>query len=300
MAGRKELDFTYSLIDKIFRLSFGESQDFSGALYDGDFSLSLEEAQARKHAFIADSLRIEPGSRVLDLGCGWGGFLEFVRKQGAIGIGVTLSEAQLAACRRNGLDVHLMDCRTIQPTTFGVFDAVTCIGAFEAFCSREEWQAGKQDCIYRDFFETVSGLLKPRGRFFVQTMVFGKNMLANEEVDLHAPKNSNPRILALLQKQFPGHWLPFGSDQIVRDARPRFQLISLSSGRLDYIETQRQWSRKFRSFNLRKYAAYLGLVPRYLVDRELRRRINPFEENANRLCFEREILDHFRMVFEKT
>jgi cyclopropane-fatty-acyl-phospholipid synthase len=300
MAGRKELDYTYSLIDKIFRLSFGESGDFSGALYDGDFTLSLEDAQARKHGFIADSLGITAGSCVLDMGCGWGGFLEFVRKRGATGVGVTLSEAQMAACRRNGLDVHLMDCRTIQPETFGTFDAVTCIGAFEAFCSREDWQAGEQDRIYRSFFETVSGLLKPKRRFYMQTMVFGKNMPVYEKVDIHAPKNSDPRILALLEKQFPGHWLPYGSDQIIRAAGPHFDLVNLSSGRQDYIETQKQWSRKFRSFNLRKYVVYLSLVPRYLLDGELRRRINPFEENANRLCFEREILDHFRMVFEKT
>ena len=53
MAGREDLEFTYSLIDRIFRLSLGESADFSGAKYDGDFSLSLEEAQRRKHVYVA-------------------------------------------------------------------------------------------------------------------------------------------------------------------------------------------------------------------------------------------------------
>ena len=72
MADSEEIDFTYSLTDRIFRLSLGEHADFSGAKYDGDFSLSLEEAQRRKHEFIADQIGIEPGRRVLDLGCGWG------------------------------------------------------------------------------------------------------------------------------------------------------------------------------------------------------------------------------------
>ena len=45
MADQKDLEFTYSLIDKIFRLSLGEMADFSGAKYDGDFSLTLEQAQ---------------------------------------------------------------------------------------------------------------------------------------------------------------------------------------------------------------------------------------------------------------
>jgi cyclopropane-fatty-acyl-phospholipid synthase len=49
VADRRDLDFTYSLIDRIFRLSLGELADFSGAKFDGDFSLTLEEAQRRKH-----------------------------------------------------------------------------------------------------------------------------------------------------------------------------------------------------------------------------------------------------------
>ena len=47
MADRKDLEFTYTLIDRIVRLSLGELTDFSGARYDGDFSLSLEQAQRR-------------------------------------------------------------------------------------------------------------------------------------------------------------------------------------------------------------------------------------------------------------
>jgi len=45
MAEQQDLDYTYSTIDKIFRISMGETGDFSGAMYNGDFSLSLEEAQ---------------------------------------------------------------------------------------------------------------------------------------------------------------------------------------------------------------------------------------------------------------
>ena len=70
MADQKDLEFTYSLIDRIFRLSLGELADFSGAKYDGDFSLTLEQAQRRKHEYVAQQIGIEPGRRVLDLGCG--------------------------------------------------------------------------------------------------------------------------------------------------------------------------------------------------------------------------------------
>src|SRR4051812_22887966 len=77
VADRTDLEFTYSLIDRIFRLSLGELADFSGAKYDGDFSMSLEQAQRRKHDYVAEQIGIGPGRRMLDLGCGWGPLLNY-------------------------------------------------------------------------------------------------------------------------------------------------------------------------------------------------------------------------------
>src|SRR5947199_6519602 len=103
MADRADLDFSYSLTDRVIRLSLGELADFSGAKYDGDFSLTLEQAQRRKHEYVAEQIGIQPGRRVLDLGCGWGGLLNYIRSVGAVGLGVTLSSAQLESFRRHGL-----------------------------------------------------------------------------------------------------------------------------------------------------------------------------------------------------
>src|SRR5688572_17089115 len=128
MADRADIDFTYSLTDRIFRLSLGELADFSGAKYDGDFSLTLEEAQRRKHEYVAEEIGIDAGRRVLDLGCGWGPLLDFILRRGGEGVGVTLSAAQLEACRRHGLDVHLRDAREVTRETFGPFDAVASLG----------------------------------------------------------------------------------------------------------------------------------------------------------------------------
>src|SRR3989304_1268534 len=172
MATRREMEFAYSLMDCIFRLKPGESADFSGAKTVCDFSLTLEQAQRRKHEFAAQQLGIRRGSRVLDLGCGWGPMLKYLQGIGADGIGVTLSAAQAAACRKNGLAVHVMDARTVTPETFGRFDAVVSLGAWEPFCSPEEYRAGRQEEIYRDLFRRAADLLPARGRFYLQTTVF--------------------------------------------------------------------------------------------------------------------------------
>jgi cyclopropane-fatty-acyl-phospholipid synthase len=298
MADRHDLEFTYSLIDRIFRLSLGELADFSGAKYDGDFSLSLEEAQRRKHEYVAEQIGIEPGRRVLDLGCGWGPLLDFVRRRGATGVGVTLSSAQAAACGRHGLDVHLQDARKVTRDSFGEFDAVASLGAFEHFCSPEEYEAGRQEEIYRDLFARTASVLPKGGRFFLQTMVFGRNMIPIEEVSIDAPRDSDAWYVALMGRQFPGSFLPYGQEQVVRSAEPHFRLVSSVSGRLDYIETIRQWRRRFGAPSARKTLLKLQLLPRWLTSADFRLAFTS-GVSANSVCFERELLDHYRLVFER-
>jgi cyclopropane-fatty-acyl-phospholipid synthase len=298
MADRHDLDFTYSLIDRIFRLSLGELADFSGAKYDGDFSLSLEQAQRRKHQYVCEQIRIQPGKRVLDLGCGWGPLLAFIRDQSASGVGVTLSAAQAKACRRHGLDVHLQDARQVTRDDFGPFDAVASLGAFEHFCSPEEHLAGRQDEIYRDLFARIAGLLPDNGRLYLQTMVYGRNMIPLDEIDINAPRDSDAWYLALMGRQFPGSFLPYGQEQVIRSASPHFRLLASTSGRLDYLETIRQWRERFASPSFKKTLLKLQLLPRWLVSSDFRIAFTS-GVSANSVCFERELLDHYRLVFEK-
>jgi cyclopropane-fatty-acyl-phospholipid synthase len=303
MAERKHLEFTYTLIDRIVRLSLGELADFSGAKYDGDFSLSLEQAQRRKHEYVAEQIGIGPGRRVLDLGCGWGGLLNFIRERGGTGVGVTLSSAQAAACRRHGLDVHNYDARQVTLDTFGPFDAVASLGAFEHFCSPEEYRAGRQEEIYRGLFAHTASLLPDGGRFYLQTMVFGPNMIPAAQIDIESlqalpPRGSDAWYLALMGRQFPGSFLPFGHEQISRCAEPHFRLVSSVSGRLDYIETISQWNARIGAPSLRKTLFKLQLLPRWLISADFRLAFTS-GESANKVCFERQLLDHYRLVFEK-
>jgi cyclopropane-fatty-acyl-phospholipid synthase len=303
MADRRDIDFTYSLTDQVIRLSLGELPDFSGAKYDGDFSLSLEQAQRRKHDYVAEQIGIGPGRRMLDLGCGWGGLLAYVRDRGGSGVGVTLSSAQVAACRRHGLDVHLEDARAVNRERFGGFEAIASLGAFEHFCSPEDYEAGRQEAIYSDLFARVASLLPDAGRFYLQTMVFGRNMIPRDQIDLEAlravpPRDSDEWYIALLGRQFPGSWLPFGQEQVSSCAEPHFDLVSSISGRLDYIETIRQWNARIGAPSLQKTLLKVQLLPRWITSADFRLAFTS-HVSANKVCFERELLDHYRLVFEK-
>jgi cyclopropane-fatty-acyl-phospholipid synthase len=298
MATAKDLDFTYSLIDRIFRLSLGENADFSGAKFDGDFSLTLEEAQRRKHEYVAEQIGISEGSRVLDLGCGWGPLLSFIRERGGVGTGVTLSTGQYESCRRHGLDVHLQNALEVDRDTYGPFDAVASLGAFEHFCSIEDYQAGRQEQIYERLFANVATTLPPGGRFYLQTMVFGPNAGDPARATLDADPDSDEYMLALMKHQFPGSFLPFGYEQIERTAGPHFRLVEKSSGRLDYIETISRWRARFAEPSLRKTLLKARLVPKYLTSKDFRLAFTS-GVSSNTECFKRELLEHYRMVFEK-
>ena len=95
----------------------------------------------------------------MDIGCGWGPVLNHLRKIKAKGTGITLSQGQYEACKSKGFDVYIHNYRDLTPDTFGKFDAVISVGAFEHFCSIEEYKNGLQEKVYGDFFKTVADLL---------------------------------------------------------------------------------------------------------------------------------------------
>ena len=129
-------------------------------------------------------------------------------------------------------------------------------------------------------------------------MVFGRNMIPVEQIDISAPRGSDAWHLALMGRQFPGSFLPYGEEQIVRSAAPHFQLVSSTSGRLDYIETIRQWRLRFAARTAKKTLLKLRLLPRWLTSADFRLAFTS-GVSANSACFERELLDHYRLVFEK-
>ena len=101
-------------------------------------------------------------------------------------------------------------------------------------------------------------------------MVFGRNMIPVEQVDRHAPRESDAWYLAMMAAAFPGSWLPFGQEQVIRCASPHFRLVSGESGRLDYIETIRQWDMRTGAWHPRLALMKLRLIPKWLTSKDFR------------------------------
>ncbi|WP_130839931.1 class I SAM-dependent methyltransferase [Corynebacterium neomassiliense] len=125
----------------------------------GDANAPLTAAQDNKHRLVFDKLRLKPGDRLLDVGCGWGGMVRYAARHGVKALGVTLSQEQYewgrAKIEEEGLqdlaEVRCMDYRDIRETKF---DAVSAIGILE--------HIGVQN--YGAYFSFLYGKLRPGGR----------------------------------------------------------------------------------------------------------------------------------------
>ncbi len=128
-------------------------------------------------------------------------------------------------------------------------------------------------------------------------MVFGRNMIDPEDASIDAPRDSDAWILAL-NAQFPGSFLPFGQEQIVKtaartSASSRLRAAGSTTSRDQAVAgsvCKPSW---------RKTLLKARLVPRYLTSSNFRLAFTS-GVSANSICFERELLDHFRLVLEKT
>jgi len=304
MATQQDIEAIYDWIDFFHTRRLGDYADFTCALFDGDFTKTLDQAQKDKHDWILKGVNFRKGQRVLDIGAGWGPMLNAIRQRGGTGLGLTLSRAQERYCKSKGLDVRLLDYKKADPKQLGKFDCVVSVGSLEAYCSIEEFKAGKQDQIYREFFDFCASLLPKGGRLFVQTMIWGKRVPDPDKCTADAPEDSTEGIVYRLKKFYPGSWLPSGLQQLIDVASHRFRFISSKNGRKDYIETLNRWGASTKNlFTMRNFfpslARALSLVPRYIANKDFRVQISSLRHNDQQECFMQEIMSHERMFFEK-
>ena len=149
----------YDVSNRFYEMLLGPSMTYTCAVYP-EVSSSLEEAQASKYDLVARKLALEPGQRLLDVGCGWGGMvMHAAENYGVKALGVTLSEqqaewAQKAIAERGLADlaeVRFLDYRDVPETDF---DAVSSIGLTEHI-GRRQLDA---------YFSRLASKLRPEGR----------------------------------------------------------------------------------------------------------------------------------------
>jgi cyclopropane-fatty-acyl-phospholipid synthase len=170
---------------------------------------NLDEAQEAKLDLVCRKLNLQPGQRILDIGCGWGSFVKFAaEKYGVEAVGITISKEQAAYGKKNtdGLpvEIRLQDYRSVNET----FDHVISLGMME--------HVGYKN--YRIYMEVVDRCLKDDGLFLLHTI---GNLLSAKSGDLFADKYIFPNAVAPSPRQLTAamenlfvieDWRVFGHD----------------------------------------------------------------------------------------
>ena len=223
---RRNVAHHYDLDDRLYRLFLDEDRQYSCAYFErGDET--LEEAQLAKKRHIAAKLLIEPGHRVLDIGCGWGGMALYLAEVAGAGqaVGVTLSTEQLAAAtaraenspRGANIEFRLQDYRDVP----GPFDRIVSVGMFE--------HVGIVN--FDAFFRQCRDLLTEDGVMLL-------HFIGNSDV----PDFNNPWLERYI---FPGGHLASMSEFTPAIERSGLIITDIEVVRLHYAQTLRLWRERF-------------------------------------------------------
>ena len=236
-ASQSAITYHYDIGRSIYSLFLDRLLVYSAACWDmaGVRASSLEEAQMNKLNHHLDSARVGQGSRVLDIGCGWGALLRTAIHQRNVrhATGLTLSQDQfefVSGLRLPRTDVHLTSYETFEADQ--PFDAIVSIGAFEHF-AQPGMDPAQRVQIYRMFFQKAARCLSVGGMVSLHTINWADidRRYANEIVPLDV---------------FPESDLPFLSE-IFEASRSTFEPVRMTTGTDDYVMTLNEWHRRLRA-----------------------------------------------------
>jgi len=225
---RKNIAYHYDLGNEFYQLWLDPSMTYSSALYEQ--TDDLQEAQLTKYRRICQMLDVKPGERVLEIGCGWGGFAEVAAAEfGAVVTGITLSKEQLKYAQKRIADADLSDKAEFQLIDYrdvsGQFDHIVSIEMFEAV-GQEHWPT---------YFKQVRELLKPGSSALLQVIT-----IENERFDAYA------RAADFIQKYiFPGGMLPSPEKLEHQVSQAHLTLDEQFFFGQDYARTLAEWRHSF-------------------------------------------------------
>ncbi len=227
---RKAIAFHYDVSNEFYRLWLDRAMVYSCAYFEQD-DASLEDAQTAKLEHICRKLRLKPGERFLDIGCGWGALvLHAAQRHGVRAHGITLSESQLALARERieaaGLTgqvtVELRDYRDMHAGTPDQpgFDKISSVGMFEHVGLKNLPQ----------YFAKVHELLRPGGLFLNHGIT-------------HDEEGWGQALSAVFINRyvFPDGELDLLSNVQREMERKRFEILDVEGLRAHYAKTLRHW-----------------------------------------------------------
>lgn len=230
----------YDAGDAFFALFLDGSLSYSCALYDA-LDAPLEDAQRAKIDWHLDHAGVHRGTRLLDIGCGWGGLMErAVWERGAASAcGLTLSEAQAAHVATAALprtQVRLESWRDHRPAA--PYDAIVSIGAFEHFAA-PHLSGAARIAAYRAFFASCAAWLAPGGGLSLQTIAYP----AGFDRDAYDASDYGAFVRARI---FPQSDLP-ELCEILSAAADAFEPVVIRNDRRHYAQTTRAWLARLRA-----------------------------------------------------
>jgi cyclopropane-fatty-acyl-phospholipid synthase len=226
---RRNIHAHYDLGNPFYAVWLDPSMTYSSALFGNDPARSLQDAQTAKYRRILDQLALQPGARVLEIGCGWGGFAELAARDGLHVTGLTLSTEQHAWATRRLADAGMAEQARFLLQDYrdekGQFDAIVSIEMFEAVGER----------YWPSYFETLRRCLRPGGRAVVQTITIDDSLFERYR-----------RGTDFIQQYiFPGGMLP-SPEVFARQARSAGLALDDAFGfGLDYARTLAIWRDSF-------------------------------------------------------
>jgi cyclopropane-fatty-acyl-phospholipid synthase len=234
---RRNVAHHYDLDWRLYSLFLDKDLQYSCAYFERP-DATLEEAQLAKKRLVTAKLVLEPDSRVLDIGSGWGGLGLYLKEIGGAADvhGITLSTEQLGVAteraRERGLQdavrFALQDYRDVK----GTFDRIVSVGMFEHVGTR----------FYDTYFGKCRELLKPDGVMLVHTIGL-----------MDGPWYPNPWLEKYI---FPGGQLPALSEIIPAIERSGLIVTDVECLRLHYAETLAEWRRRFMARRAEAAALY--------------------------------------------
>jgi len=233
-SARKNAEHSYNLTRELYERFLDEDRQYTMAYYRKEpENTSLEQAQMDKKAHLASKLYLEPGKaegmRVLDIGCGWGGFGLYLNKMyGVEVLGVALAPDQIKFCNERAeaagvadkVKFELLDYRDVGKSGWGQFDRISSVGLLEHVGTIH----------YPQFFEHTNKLLKDDG-----VMIS------------HCCGRAGPpgRTDAWTRKYiFPGGYIPALSELVSQSEKFGWQVTDVEAMRFHYSHTLEEWYKR--------------------------------------------------------